>query len=223
MSLIREDEQPMDNERRIWFRPSQTKIKYPGGQPLDPAMLTVDLVRTSCLRTPARLSPETIINLHENGVPEQVFIDLMKESIQEMATSLTTWEGPNAMFDLWANVERAGGVFAGRRAREAVGEARARGYSNRSPDEEEDEQADDDELDSRKNYRSTPWWGDQISGCPSTLEETVMVLLDSGFTPQTSPILREKLKQVITKKVENRSSNIRFEVKQSASAFVVPG
>lgn len=222
MSLIREDEQPMDNERRIWFRPSQTKIKYPAGQPLDPAMLTIDLLRTSRLRTPARLSPETIINLHENGVPEDVFLDLMKESIQEMVTSLTTWEGPNAMFHLWANVERAGGVFAGRRAREAVGEARARGYSNRSPDEEEDEQADEDELDSGKNYRSTPWWGDQISGCPSTLEETIMVLLDSGFTPQTSPILREKLKQCITKKVENRSSNIRFEVKQSASAFVVP-
>ena len=146
-------------------------------------------------------------------------------SIREMVKGLTTWDGPHAMFNLWMNVERAGGVLMARRAREAVGEARVRGFSNRSPEEAdlEDDDAEDDGFEADVVPRSTAWWPDQISGSPSTLEETVMALLDSGFHAKSCPVLRDKLKFVITKKIENKTGNIRLELEQSCIAFAVPG
>ncbi|CAA7271026.1 unnamed protein product [Cyclocybe aegerita] len=61
-----------------------------------------------------------------------------------------------------------------------------------------------------------------ISGCPSTLEETAIVLLDAGFTPQECPVLREKIKKVVTTKVENRTHNLKFDLEYSCTAFAVP-
>jgi len=225
MLLLRDDIPFCDEEMRAWVRPSQTKIQYPEGLPLDPAMLTFDILRTSHMSSPSRISSEVIINLAENGVKHEVFEELLRTTIREMVKGLTTWDGHDAMFNLWTNVERAGGVLMARRAREAVGEARVRGYSNRSPEEAEleEDDAEEDGLEAGALPRSTPWWPDQISGCPSTLEDTVMALLDSGFHVKSCPILRDKLKHVVTKKIENRTANIRLDLEQSCIAFAVPG
>lgn len=179
------------------------------------------------MRSPARVSPETIINLAENGVPRGVFVELMKASVANIITGLTTWEGPDAMYELWLNVERAGAVCFSRRARGAAGEARVRGFGDRQMDEDDEDEDEDEErlehFDKALDQRSSAWWADQISGCPSSLEETVMVLLDSGFTPQECPILREKLKQVVTTKIKTRTQNYRYDIELSAGAFVIPG
>ena len=228
MLAFSNDEHPelQDYEHAAWVRPSQTKIRYSPGV-LDPAMLTFDTIRTSRLSSPSKISSEIIINLADNGVPRSVFANLLKTSIQDMFEALTTWQGPDAMFNLCMNIERFGGVLTSRRVREAVGEARARGYTNRSPEDADlDDNADEDAMDDL-NFGSAPrsvaWWADQISGCPSSLEETVMVLLDSGFLPQECPILREKLRKVVSSKVESKTQNLRFELKQSCCAFAIPG
>lgn len=228
MLAIRDDDIGNSEDMKVWVRDSQIKIAYPEGIPLGKAHLTIDLLRTSHLSTPSRISSEIIINLAENGVKTSVFVNLLKTSINEVIHGLTTWEGHDAMFNLWCAVERTGGVLAGRRAREAVGEARVRGYRNRSADEEDlDEDEGDEEGDSPLGnspaQRSVAWWADQVSGCPSTLEDTVLVLLDSGFTPQTSPVLREKLKQVVAKTIKNRMRKLRFDLPQSCTAFAIPG
>jgi RNA-dependent RNA polymerase len=222
--VLQDDPSFHNEEMRAWVRSSQTKIRYPEGLALDPAMLTFDILRTSHMTSPSRISSEVIINLAENGVPHNVFVELLQTSIREMVKGLTTWDGPDAMLTLWTNVERAGGVLMARRAREAVGEARVRGFSNRSA-EEADLEEDDAEEDGFETGapRSIPWWPDQISGCPSTLEETVMTLLDSGFHVKSCPVLRDKLKYVVTKKIENKTGKIRLELEQSCVAFAVPG
>ncbi len=76
--LVRHDLSPeQEAEPTIWLRPSQTKIKY-SSLPLDqrilpdgtdPSQLTLDVLRASRMKCPARLSTETITNLAENGVP----------------------------------------------------------------------------------------------------------------------------------------------------------
>lgn len=216
----------LQNAAIIHLRPSQIKIKYPKELSPDPAHLIIEILRTSYMRSPARVSPETIINLAENGVPHQVFKDLLKKSLADIIEDLTTWDGPDAMFNLYVNVERAGGVFHARRVREAAGEARARGLGDRSIEADDEEDEDEEGLkdfDRATDERSTAWWVDQISGCPSSLEETVMVLLDAGFTPKASPILREKLKQIVSSKVKTRAQKFRYDLPQSAIAFVVPG
>ncbi|KAF9465114.1 RNA dependent RNA polymerase-domain-containing protein [Collybia nuda] len=223
--LIQRMDTCLQEDPVVYLRPSQIKINYPSERLADPAHLIIEVLRTSYMRSPARVSPETIINLAENGVPDRIFRNLLKQSITNIIEGLTTWEGPDAMFNLYVNVERAGGVFHARRAREAAGEARARGLGDRSVEEADDEDEDEEglkEFDRATDERSIAWWVDQISGCPSSLEETVMVLLDAGFTPQTSPVLREKLKKVVTTRVKNNSQKFRFDVLCSAIAFVVP-
>jgi RNA-dependent RNA polymerase len=211
---------------RAWLRPSQIKIHYPLELPLDPALLVVNILRSSHLKTPGRLAAETIVNLAENGVCHRAFTDLLRAGLEERVAGLTTWEGRDAMLQLWHNVSRHGGVMMARRAREASGEARAKGYGERGLDAEDVEADDEDDLqqlDTALRQRSSAWWADQVSGCPSTLEETVMVLLDSGFTPQNCAVLRDKLKQVVTTSIRNYVLKYRIEVPMSCTAFLVPG
>ena len=206
------------------LRPSQIKINYDPSKPPDPAMCVIDVVKTSHLRSPTRISSEVIINLAENGVPHGIFVELLRNGLQEQVEGLTTWDGPEAMFDLWCAVSRAGGVMSARLAREASGEARARGFMSYEADEDYQFDVDGaiEDLDASRQ-RSTAWWGDEISGCPSSLEETVMYLLDSGFTPMNCAILRDKLGAVIKRIINNFVLRYKLEVPKSCSAWIIPG
>ena len=209
---------------RIWLRPSQVKIKYAADRTRDPALLILDVVRSSHTRTPSRLSVETIINLAENGVPATAFIKLIQDGLKALITPLVQWEGPDAMRDLWIAVARTGGVMSSRRAREEPWLARVRGYSDR--DVEDIDEDDEDRfqlLDDALQQRSSAWWGDQISGCPSGLEETVMYLLDAGFTPQNCAVLRDKLEKIVKGCVNNFVRGYRIDVPMSCISTLVPG
>jgi hypothetical protein len=113
--------------------------------------------------------------------------------------------------------------MSARIAREASGEARARGYFCHDSEDFEDEDMDDLEGPNPLLDRSSAWWTDQVSGCPSGLEETVMVLLDAGFTPQDCPILREKLCKVMESAIKTYVKRFRMGVAMSCVAFLVPG
>ncbi|KAG1749874.1 RNA dependent RNA polymerase-domain-containing protein [Suillus paluster] len=205
---------------RVWLRRSQIKIGYPEMQELSPGHLTIDVLRSSHMRSPSRLAAETIVNFAENGVPHQVFIDLMKEGLDTIVDSLLDWDGPDAMYRLWDSVARAGAVVASRLAREAGGEARSKGFAVKGDDIEDN---DEDDLDAAIDIpRSIAWWGDEVSGCPSSLEETVMVMLDSGFTPRDCPILAEKLRHVLKTMVDNYVRRYKIEVPMSCVAWIVP-
>ena len=231
---------------RVWIRPSQTKIVYDESLSRDRAHHVLDVLRKSQLRHPARLSTEIIVNLAENGVSCHVFEELMKDGLQNIAASLTQWSGPYAMQNLWAVIASINGsVIRSRMSREAAGTSRVRGFGSRDKDDDvEEEEAVELEL---IHAHSRAWWADEISGCPATLEETVMVLLDAGFEPQSCAILAMKLKEVF-KKVSRyiialRNTRCRFPhftsmtfkamnsyiekykivVPRSAEAWIVPG
>ncbi|KAJ7047282.1 RNA dependent RNA polymerase-domain-containing protein [Mycena alexandri] len=211
---------PTDTQEtpRIWLRPSQVKVKHIGHG--DPTLRTIDLLRSSHAKTQCRLPVETIINLAENGVSSKAFIKLIEEALVNMVTPLVTWEGPNAMEKLWYMVGRSGGVMSARLARRETVLARVKGYSERDSGEIEN----DDEEQASDQPVSTAWWVDQISGCPSSLEETVMSLLDAGFHPQTCSVLRAKLEKIVTGCVNRciESYRIDLPVGMSAMAFLVP-
>ena len=98
------------------------------------------------MKSPCRLSPEVIINLAENGVPDDVFVDLLKESLAEIVNPLLAWDAPDAATTLWMIVQHTGGVLAARKARENAGTARVKGFSERDLDENE---LDDEEAGSK--------------------------------------------------------------------------
>lgn len=156
----------------------------------------------------------------ENGVPTQAFIKLVEDALVNLVTPLMAWEGPSAMESLWFAVSRVGGVMSSRAARQETVLARVKGYSERETVELEE----DDEEEAKTQPTSTAWWVDQVSGCPSSLEETVMYLLDAGFTPQSCSVLRNKLEKVVNGCVDRYIDSYRIDlpVGMSAMAFIVP-
>jgi len=209
----------------IYLRDSQRKIAYP--ELCDPAHLTIDVLRTSHFTTPARLSYETIVNFAENSVPFGIFSKLLQLGVGGILDDLFSWpEDPlpldtisyGSMRTLYKNVNRAGAVTGAKFARLNISYARAKGYVWDHRQEEGDEPLVEDLP------RSTAWWPDYTSGQPSSLEETVLVLIEAGFHPLTEWILQEKLKQVINTALNRFSiSKPKIPVAESCSAFVVPG
>ncbi len=189
-------------------------------EPTDLAHRIIDVLRVSHARVETRLSAEVIINLAHNGVPLNALEQLLQEGLDQMVAPFMQWEGPEAMFELWAMLCRHGGVLSARAARQAAGLARLKGYAEKK-DEDEFEEEDEDALNGLEG--STAWWTDTVSGQPSVLEETVMGLLDSGFTPQNCPVLRDKLLKIIKAAIGTYVRQCRVLVPMSATAFIVPG
>ncbi|KAG5220574.1 RNA-dependent RNA polymerase SHL [Salix suchowensis] len=98
-------------EPRIQLRPSQVKIKHAASSCHDPSWQVIDVLRASHFHSPSRLSTETIINLAENGVPAQAFINLLRASLKATIDPLLQWDGPDAMLDLWSAVAQVGGSW----------------------------------------------------------------------------------------------------------------
>ena len=190
-------------------------------------MLAIDVLRHAKLTTPGRIGAQVIVNLSENGVPKESFVKLMDDCMRELAEGLSVFDGPYAMQNLFHNVMRSGSVIAQRLSREYGGEARARGATYvehvHPPEDDGDEDEDELQVDLALHERSSAWWADQVSGQPSTLEETVMGLLASGFHPRTCPVLAEKLRHVLQRALNGFVLHYRITVPMSATAFVVPG
>ncbi|RXW24663.1 hypothetical protein EST38_g1142 [Candolleomyces aberdarensis] len=219
--LLVEDGKNDEEDPSIFLTPSQIKIKYPETDN-DPAHLSIDVLRASQMKSPCRLSAETIVNLGENGVGKKAFIALLRNSLEEIITPLLDWEDENALLGLWWNIQRRGGVLSARQARQQPGIARLKGLSERDLDENEiDDEDGFTQLDGA-DQRSSAWWADPVGGCPSSLEETVMGLLDAGFRPDSCPVLRDKLKNIVKGYVRREIRSYRPEVPMSCSAFIIP-
>ncbi|KAJ3843405.1 RNA dependent RNA polymerase-domain-containing protein [Lentinula raphanica] len=212
---------PSDNspDPRVFIRPSMNKIKYHPDQDLDHAQRVLDILRSCHPRFRCKLSSETIINLEENGVPKQVFAKLLDQTLDTLIASLTTWTTDEDMAELWSTLSHLGGVSAARSARKRTGLARVHGYSERDAQENDDEDGLDEADD---EPGSTAWWNDEVSGQPSSLEETVMRFIDGGFKPESCPVMRDKLKRILIVQIGNHVDKFRIEVPLSFTAFILP-
>ena len=220
------DPRAKDNgEPKIWLRNSQIKIRYDPNIPVDVSHLTVDILRVARVRTPARLSIETMVNLHHNGVPTNVFVEVLKKNLAEAIEPLLDWGASDfdtpAMLRLWHAVEESENVLRQRRARQDVTNLRFKGYSDHERDLVEDD--DLDGVGGLERRHSTAWWPDPHSGCPSSIAETIMGLLSSGFTPRNTAIMRLKLYRLIQTKITRKCTKHNWEIPESATAFAVPG
>jgi hypothetical protein len=151
---------------KVAFRnPSQVKIAYSDEAKAHPANATVDILRFSRTKCPARVSPEVIVNLEHNGVPAEVFIRMQDAYIAQSVDDLISWakepgrDTPEAMMQLWIAVEKSEGVCLARRVREAAGEARFRGFGEQFNDAAQEDEDEEPELfDTAIHKRSTAWW-----------------------------------------------------------------
>jgi RNA-dependent RNA polymerase len=119
-------------------------------------------------------------------------------------------------------VFKEGNIMSGRIARKSSWTAKASGFKSHN---DQDDVNDDDEEpnDDDSLLHSTAWWGDEISGCPSSLEETVLAFLDSGFHPSTNSIFAAKLHEVAKTAIRTSILKSRVKVPMSCRALIVPG
>lgn len=219
-----ESSDPDPSVPKVWIRPSQLKITHPHDMTLDPANIIIDVLRMSKVRISCTISPELIINLHANGVKTSDFIKLMETGLRELVDRLMSWDDSDAMRRLFKNVCSLGGVISARLAREAKGESRIRGLGDRIDDEKEEMEDLELLLDNMTSLeKSSAWWKDEISGCPSSLEETVVDLLSAGFTPKNSPVCAAKLNEVFKTCLKRYKERFRITIPGSAMGFIVPG
>lgn len=209
----------MEDTHKVWTRPSQRKISYPLQNPPDKAQYTIDVLRSSHMSSPARLSTEILINLAENGVSVDTLSQFMRTGINERVKRFLEWDEHN-LLQLWWDVSREGNVFSARLARSHVGLARAHGLRYEDPDDDSEDEFD---LDEEVVRQSSAWWDDPISGQPSSLEETVMKLILGGFHPSHNPVLQTKLAEVARKAVRKASTKFTVDVPQSCTALIIPG
>ncbi|THU89976.1 hypothetical protein K435DRAFT_276844 [Dendrothele bispora CBS 962.96] len=200
--------------------PSQIKILYSPEVAVDLSHLTIDILRFNTVKTPGRLSAEVIVNLAHNGVPAEVFLDLCRDALKEVVEGLTTWQGEDAMFHLWKNVEQAEHVIISRLSRESVTNGRLKGFDN--PRDNDPTENENDNFNEIHEQRSTAWWPDLISGCPSSMSETAMALLDSGFQPSSCAYLMDKLQNITKSAIKNLVNKSHYDIPQSATALVIP-
>ncbi|KAI9067175.1 hypothetical protein FKP32DRAFT_1609566 [Trametes sanguinea] len=228
---------------KIWTRDSQRKIVLDYSK-LDAAHCIFDLVAPPRVILPSRLSRLTVMNLSHNGVPKEVFVQLMQETLEKQVRELTQWTRPQDMQLLWEKINRLGHVTASRIQQYALGASRALGLSGRIREDEfpSDEPADPmtellesigaeglseeeaaavlSEIESAGALPSR--LRNEFTGEPLTIHGVVMDLLQAGFHPLRLPILYEKLKTITVKAIEDIVSEFHVSVPMSAEAFIVP-
>ncbi|KAI0370069.1 hypothetical protein BV20DRAFT_1075995 [Pilatotrama ljubarskyi] len=231
---------------KIWIRESQRKINLDFSN-LHPAHRIFDLLAPPRVTLPSRLSRLTILNLSHNGVPTEVFVELMKETLDEQVQALTQWTRPQDMQLLWATINRIGHVSAARIQQYALGASRALGLSGRIREDDDfpsDEPSDplqdlldaaaaedvllgDDEsaallAELEQAGAVAQSLRDKFTGEPLTLHGVVLDLLQAGFNPLRLPLLYEKLKKITSKVIEDVIRDFHVSVPLSAEAFIVP-
>ncbi|KZT52835.1 hypothetical protein CALCODRAFT_520474 [Calocera cornea HHB12733] len=180
---------------RVWLRPSQIKIKYSDDQMQDPSLRTIDILSTTAFTAPARITTQLVVLLAENGVPNDVLVDLMVKSLK--LSLLPFYDGKSKPIHMAYTLEDLCHLMLQRMSRAG---AVLRGASvEEMPEEEED--AED---------------------FPVSYEESAYLCLLSGFNLSDSVYLRRKVKDIIKKIIENTAKDIRFKLDRCVDGKIVP-
>lgn len=205
------DEPPM-----IWIRDSQYKVQLGDPREWDRSHLIFDLVRLRRVTIPSSLYMQTIVNMSYNGVEDAVFDELLEDGLRREIDPLISWSGPHSQAHLAKAVENAGGLMGSRLSRLAGTEARVYNYIR-----DEDKEVDFDENDDDEERSLIERQGG--GSFPVSLYESTRELLQAGFHPVTSSIVREKMKHIVKLVMEQYMDQYHISVPQSAEAFIVPG
>ncbi|KAG6878032.1 hypothetical protein C0993_000572 [Termitomyces sp. T159_Od127] len=207
-------------EPKIWIRDSQRKIKYQ--RFVDRSHLIFDLLSVSSPESSVSLSKQSIINLSNNGVSDTTLIDIMKKALIEEVKPLMKWQGPQAMEILWNFIDRMSSVSRTRLARVATSMSRALGLAGQAwrGEEVDIERNEDTQIESEGS--NDIYTGRASNGAPLTLSEYVMELLQAGFHPRDSSLLKEKIRYLVETTIKSIVDKFSIPLPESLNAFIVP-
>lgn len=213
-----------DVQPKIWLRPSQIKIgmQWTEDGTLDPHPSclqdpVIDILRKGRFKTEVRLSKQSIICLSYGGVPSTVFFKLLEAGLERKVAPLLDWATPVGIKQLWFAIYEAGNLRDAKLRQAAGGLARSRGHV---VDFDDTESAEEDIL---SDATTGGHWVDEKSGPPMSLHGLAMELLESGFRPVNTPILRKKLEWVVKGAVNDHIGNFNIPVPMSLQAWIAPG
>lgn len=234
------DRSPLE-EPKIWIRDSQlkinlTKLRDDGSfdpaqiERLHPSHLIFDLVQPSKVSKPSRLGKHTLMNLSHNDVPTPILEGLMRESLEAEIAPFMRWDGPHAMPLLWDTVNTSGRVSLTRLQRQAAGASRALGLSRRqfaNADDSDDDASDDEESSPSQSQISTSSSTSSVTPnndlARDTLAESILRMLQAGFTPLENKKLFDDLKRLVWWQLDSAILEYHIVLDQSAEAFIIPG
>ncbi|RXW18376.1 hypothetical protein EST38_g7477 [Candolleomyces aberdarensis] len=202
------------DEPTIWIRDSQNKIKNPTQ---DRGHRIFELLAPSKASLHTALSMQSILNLYFNSVPEDTIVKLFREGLKEEMMPLLEWDSMVLLYDA---INKAGGVAGSRMVRIAAGASVALGLQRNSWGHED---VDSEESSEQESAGPATYTGrNQYSGAPLALHESLLELIQAGFHPRESKIVRDKLQQVIKTSIKTAVEKYRIPLKDSIAAWVIP-
>ncbi|CAE6522319.1 unnamed protein product [Rhizoctonia solani] len=198
-------------EPKIWLRSSQVKIQLnPDKKKWSPVHYILDVLSGSLVPESSSITYEMIMSLSENGVPDQVLVNLLRETIERDALSMEPSSKPHGSQVLYDSVYMTHRVLQSR-LRQII-----------SPDAHraqallEFEKTDDNA--SLAKWETGP---DPFSGQPASSQEQVLGWLQAGFA-STDRFVMEKLVYLQKKLMTAAVKQYRIAIPESTRAFIVP-
>lgn len=229
-ALHPEHQQLQDELPRIWIRNSQQKIQLVSAMcsaeldHISRAHFIFDAVAAARVGHNAHLSRHTVVNLHHNGVPAKTLVELMRRGLDVDMQPLMQVRGALATVALWPAVDDATGVSGARVQLLAAGKQRAMGLATRWEDDKDDgnDESEGDAAGAASVSASAGSSRACAGGKPISAGETVVKLLQSGFTLKESYLYGE-LQKVHSNVLEQVVQRMRLPLSGSAEAFMIPG
>ncbi|KAG8764504.1 hypothetical protein FRC12_008067 [Ceratobasidium sp. 428] len=212
--MLHPEHRDADEQPQIWIRSSQSKVKLQAKDAWSPFHYALDVCSGPFLQQPSSITYEMILCLSAGGVPDQLLIDLLRKSIETIASEHEPSSHAHGSQILWDSIYNAHRVLQNR-LRQAVSpeEQRSNGFVSYN---EDGEIIPEEAATARWDV-----WPDLNSGAPASAQEQVLGWLQSGFSP-TDPWVMEKLIYLQSKLITAAINKYRITIPQSLRAHIIP-
>ncbi|KAG8719689.1 hypothetical protein FRC09_010775 [Ceratobasidium sp. 395] len=203
-----------EEQPKIWIRSSQNKVKLQQNNAWSPFHYVLDVCAGPFLQQPSSITYEMILCLSAGGVPDSLLIELLRKSIQDIASEHEPSDHAHGSQVLWDSIYNAHRVLQNRlRQVTSPEQQRSNGFVSYT----EDGEITPEEIATSK------WdvWPDPSSGTPASTQEQVLGWLQSGFNP-TDPWVMEKLIYLQDKLVTAAVNKFRITIPKSLRAHIIP-
>ncbi|KAG9083156.1 hypothetical protein FS749_006259 [Ceratobasidium sp. UAMH 11750] len=203
-----------DEQPQIWIRSSQNKVKLQQKDRWSPFHYVLDVCSGPFFQHPSSITYEMILCLSARGVSDQLLVELLRKSIENIASDHEPPRHSHGSHILWDSIYNTHRVLQNR-LRQVISpeHQRAQGFMS---------YGDDGEIDPEEAI-SAKWdvGPDPNSGTPATAQEQILGWLQAGFSP-TDPWVMEKLVYLQEKLMKAAVKKFRITIPKSLRAHIIP-
>jgi len=240
---------------KVRYNPKRRPAKGPvhGMSIYDAAHYIVCIVKPAPMIYPSRLSGQYMTILSARGVPDEVFLELQQDSVEEALKVIGDvhkwWDngsqsraGVNGRMQLAAALETAGGLAISMKKRDTAGAARGLGFWRAGDDRSRRKGTQDRYSSSRAIPAASPdepsqstgisgsmpaaidiWRRDEVSGYPPLKYEALRVAALQGLDIARSNHFSSLWAYIVHDVIRGVVLDLHLPVARSAGGFLQPG